>query len=603
MRFLVIAKAVPALDQLEFDRTRRTVVRSRGELFLNPFDQRALRVGLELRAAGDVLTVASLGPGPAAGPLREALAVGADHAVLVTDPAFAGSDTLATARALAAVVRRLGPQLVLAGAWSTDSETGQVPPELAGLLGWPVATGARSVRWSDDRSAVDVAGDTADGWSSWRLPTPAVVSVGEKIAKPLRPAPEALARIEEAAVERWSRADLGLPDAEVGLLGSSTEVIAIQDAAVERAPVVFAEGELSARVAGALRALAPRLRARSPAAPLPAAPDPPSPAREVAVLVTGGDGTLASGVVGAVAELRRSLPDHWSSAVWVGSPPTEADRIRLASAGALAGYVVETPEVPVDPDVAVAAVEQLLRDRPEMAGAVFSSDPFGREVAAAVAARRQLGLTGDAVGCALDGAGAIVWTKPSFGGRTVATVRSRTRPSLATVRPGVFAVAPPPADRRGFLWRALEPPPPTRRRIATGSGREVGDGPDLDAYDVVVAVGMGIGGPDGIARLAPVLRQWGAGLGATRRVVDAGWVPRQRQVGLTGRLLAPRLAVLLGVSGAVNHAVGWRRAGAVLAVNRDPAAPVFRDADVGIVGDVETVLPLLVGPLAAAIGR
>jgi len=88
----------------------------------------------------------------------------------------------------------------------------------------------------------------------------------------------------------------------------------------------------------------------------------------------------------------------------------------------------------------------------------------------------------------------------------------------------------------------------------------------------------------------------------TRRVVDAGWLPVRRQVGLTGRALAPRLAVLLGVRGAANHMVGWARAGTILAVNRDAAAPVFGEADVGIVGAIDEVVPELAEPLAQALG-
>ncbi len=603
MRILVLAKAVPALDRLVFDPVRRTVDRSVAELFLNPFDQRALRVGIDLRRDGDRVLVASLGPPAAVGPLREAMAVGADRAILVTDPAFAGSDTLATSRALAGVVRAVDPQVVLVGAWTTDSETGQVGPELAALLGWPVATVARSLEWDPARSGIEVVCDTADGWAGWHLPLPAVVSVGEKIAKPLRPDPAALAGVADAAIDRWSAEQLGVPVEAVGLRGSPTIVVAVQEAAVARTPVVVADGEISTRVERAVRALAPRLRARVPVPPLPPVPGEVTDGSEVAVLVTGPDGTLLGGTVGAVAEVRRALPGHWASVVWVGAPPTEADRFRLAGAGARAGYLDESAEPRVDPDRAVAALEGLLRERPRLAGLILAADPFGREVAGALAARNALGLTGDAIGLHLDVDGTIVWTKPSFGGRTVATIRSRTRPSVATARPGVFAVPPPTPDRTGFVWHTLEPTRRPSRRTPRGSGREVGDVPELDAFDVIVAVGMGVGGPDGIARLAPTLRRWGAGLAATRRVVDAGWVPRQRQVGLTGHLLAPRLAILLGVSGSVNHAVGWRRAGAVLAVNRDPAAPVFQDVDVGIVGEIDAVLPALVGPIAAALGR
>ncbi len=147
-------------------------------------------------------------------------------------------------------------------------------------------------------------------------------------------------------------------------------------------------------------------------------------------------------------------------------------------------------------------------------------------------------------------------------------------------------------------WSSDRVPRVPVRVVREAEGREVEAGPPIERAEVVVAVGMGVGGPDGIARLQPTLRAWGASLTGTRRAVDAGWVPRQMQVGLTGRFLAPRLAVLLGVRGAANHMIGWKRARAVLGVNPDPEAPLFHDVDVGIVGSVEEAVPLLAEPLA-----
>jgi electron transfer flavoprotein alpha subunit len=163
---------------------------------------------------------------------------------------------------------------------------------------------------------------------------------------------------------------------------------------------------------------------------------------------------------------------------------------------------------------------------------------------------------------------------------------------------------PAGAGREGFEWEVLplpargEPLVPIESTIGVAPGT-----PPLDGREVVVAVGMGVGGPDGVAALAPLLLRWNAALGATRRVVDAGWVPRQFQVGLTGQSLAPRLGVLVGVGGSTNHLVGWKRARALLAVNRDPDAAVFRDVDVGIVGSVEEIVPLLGEALAPLLGR
>ncbi|MGC2205648.1 MAG: FAD-binding protein, partial [Thermoplasmata archaeon] len=275
------------------------------------------------------------------------------------------------------------------------------------------------------------------------------------------------------------------------------------------------------------------------------------------------------------------------------------DSARLARAGAASGVYVPLPQLPTDSRSAATAFGAALDHRPRAAAGLFLSDAFGREVAGQVAASRSLGLTGDAVGVELETGDRIVWSKPSFGGRTIAGIVSRTRPSLATVRPGAWEEETGGGRSTGIVWSTLPPAPASVRLLPFESGTEVGVGArGLEESEVVVAVGMGVGGPAGVAALTPLLDRWRAALGATRRVVDAGWVPRQFQIGLTGRAPAPRLGVLLGVGGSPNHLVAWRRAHTVLAVNRDPDAPVFRDVDVGIVGTLEEIVPLLGEALA-----
>jgi len=605
MDFAVLVKVVPALEELRFDPVRRTVVRDGAELFLNPFDQRALRVALDLRRPGERVSVLSLGPPNAAGPLRDAHWLGADRVWLLSDPRFAGSDTLATSRALAAGVRRLGADLVVGGAWTTDSETGQVGPEVAALLDRPVLTGARAIARDPDGAGLDVTVDTAEGWARYRAAPPLVLTVGEKIAKPTKVSPEQRAGVPPAAVEVLTLDDLGVAPDSVGLAGSPTVVRSVAEDSPTRHPTILEEGSPAERIDRAVQALRPLLARTPPAAPgLPPFAGPLDADREVLVLVTGADGRLEPRALGLLSEVGRSLAGHWPSALWVGAPPSADERRRIARAGAAAGYEVAPPTPRGDSRAVAAAVGAAIDHRPRALAVVLLSDPFGREVAGQLAGARGLGLTGDAIAVRETDAGELVWTKPSFGGRTVAEIVSRTRPSLATVRPSVGSEPSALGTATLGSWTPLVPPAWPRGLTALETGRETGPGADPpEESDVVVAVGMGVGGPDGVAALAPLLARWGAGLAATRRVVDAGWVPRRYQVGLTGRALAPRLGVLLGVGGSTNHLVGWRRARALLAVNRDRNAPVFRDVDVGIVGTVEEIVPGLAEALAPWIGR
>lgn len=593
-----MVKAVPRSEVVRYDPARRATVRDGVELVLNPFDQRALRVALDLRRPGERVTVVSLGP-PAARPLlREALAAGADRAVHLCDPAFVGSDLLATSAALASALRPLRPGLVVAGARSTDSDTGLVGPQVAGRLGLAIVTLARAIRRGDARSPLEVEVDTPFGRATVEVEPPAVVTVGEKIAKPLPVSPERFAQTPPEAVETVGPAGLGLSPAEVGSFGSPTWVEEVRAVAPVRRARRFADGATPARVRDAIEALRPLLAIGPP--PAPPLPWPPGGAaeREVVVLCSDERGGVDAGVLGLLTYLRRALPAHAIAGALYGSDAEERSRERLETSGALGGYVLDPDGARFDSGDVAHGLAAVLERRPKVVAVVTAASPFGREVAGQLAVARSVGSVGDAIEVRAGPDGALVWSKPSFGGATVATVRSRSTPVVATMPRGLASPAADVRSARRSPWTSIRPPPAMGRVRLRAEVAEPSATPDPEGAEVVVAVGMGIGGPDGIARLVPVAHRWGASLVATRRVVDAGWMPARRQVGLTGALLAPRLAVLLGVRGAPNHMIGWARAAAVVAVNRDPDAPVFREADVGIVGPVEEVVAELVEPLA-----
>ena len=182
----------------------------------------------------------------------------------------------------------------------------------------------------------------------------------------------------------------------------------------------------------------------------------------------------------------------------------------------------------------------------------------------------------------------LVAAKPAFAGALVADITSRSTTQMVTVRPGVLSA--PPA-RRHDAPTAVRPVG-TRGRVRVLSERRDDDVETLARAEVVIGVGAGVS-PRELEQLSPLAALLGAELAATRKVTDRGWAPRARQIGLTGRSIAPRLYVALGLSGKFNHMVGVRAAGTILAVNADPAAPVFSHCDLGIVGDWHEVVPLL----------
>jgi electron transfer flavoprotein alpha subunit len=216
---------------------------------------------------------------------------------------------------------------------------------------------------------------------------------------------------------------------------------------------------------------------------------------------------------------------------------------------------------------------------------------WGREVASRLAARLGAGLTGDAIGLEVQDGRLVAW-KPAFGGQLVAAITAITDIQMVTLRPGAIPVLEP----RSTVASVASLTAANRDRIRVLERRQDDQADALLSAWTVVGVGTGVPVEE-YERLQPLLRTLQAELAATRKVTDLGWLPRSRQVGLTGHSISPRLYIGIGLSGNLNHQVGIRGAGTVLAINSDPKAPIFKVADVGILGDWREVVPLFVSKI------
>lgn len=595
MRIVVCLKHVPLLSTLTFDPATRRLVREgvRGEP--SAFDVRALLGALALRSlhGGEVVAL-TMGPPEAVETLRHALALGADRAVHLADRALAGSDTLATARALAAALRRERPDLVLVGRSSVDAETGQVGPEVAELLGWPQATVVRSVTLDPAARTFVAERATDDGFETVRGPLPALLTAAEDLAPERFPSKAERQAAAEKPLETIALGDLDVGPDQVGAEGSPTWVAELEAAAVQRRGELL-EGDDPADLA---RQLGRRLRELGAFDPPPEPP--PLPARAPAdgppLLVVAEVGpcglrAVTAELLAKAASLARSL--HGPVEALVIGTDGERWAPALAAAGADRVLVADGPDLePYSTDAHAAVLTAVIRERgPRLV--LLASTVRGRDLAPRVAARLGLGLTGDAIDVDVDAEGRTRLLKPAFGGNVVAPVLSRTRPDMATIRPGVLQAARPDPSRRYEVVRLAVPPVVARVRVESRRPLETNVDETLDTAAVVLGIGKGVG-PDGIAAVRALADAVGAAVCATREVTDLGWLPRQYQVGLTGRAIAPRLYLGLGISGAMEHMVGLRRAGLIVAVNRSPKAPIFKGAcDVGIVADLHALLPHL----------
>lgn len=625
MRIVVCVKQVPEVSELDLDPVTKRLRREGLPALINPFDRRAVLEATRLVGENDgSLTVLSMGPPQAAQALRECLTLGANRAVHLCDPRFAGADTLATARALARATQRIGCDLVLAGRFSIDSETGQVGPEVAALLGMPLLSGVRRLAIVRTESGALVARaecERDDGFAEVECALPAVITCTDrwKTRVPLVMPEEE--RATTIAIETWTVDDLGGGADDYGLAGSPTWVAAIQQVEhPRRREILVAEAELDAAVTATLAEIE-KVRSASVQAPqrravghrrdeevrgavwVLAEGDPEGRLRPVTAELLGAAdllaGQLGVGVCAFVLE-SHDRPVH-DAAVRRDAARADAVPPLAAELGGLgADCLLHVPGEARDEAAMVAALEEAIRTlAPRIVLAPASG--LGRELVPRIAARLGLGLTGDAIGVELDEEGRLRQLKPAFGGQFVAPILSRTRPEMVTLRPGVLHAVDPdrvrPAARLVEIASASAAPDPVRRLSWTA---EVGSGAAIDEAALIVCVGHGLGSKDHLPRVEALAAALGGVVGGTRRVCDVGWLPRQLQIGISGRSVAPTVYLGLGVRGSFNHLVGMQRAGLVIAVNRDRDADIFAGSDLGIVADALAFVDALLARLRAA---
>ncbi|MDO5142494.1 MAG: electron transfer flavoprotein subunit alpha/FixB family protein [Eubacteriales bacterium] len=220
----------------------------------------------------------------------------------------------------------------------------------------------------------------------------------------------------------------------------------------------------------------------------------------------------------------------------------------------------------------------------------------GRDLGPRVSCRLQSGLTADCTGLSIDPEnGNMVWTRPAFGGNLMANIECpERRPQIGTVRPGVFKKSEPQEGRQGEVIRedVSFPIENIRTKILEIIKNEGEAAVDLEGAEIIVSGGRGVGGPEGFEPIRALAEVLGATVGSSRAAVDAGWISHAHQVGQTGKTVAPKLYIACGISGAIQHLAGMSGSDCIVAINKDPEAPIFEVADYGIVGNLFDVLPI-----------
>jgi len=273
---------------------------------------------------------------------------------------------------------------------------------------------------------------------------------------------------------------------------------------------------------------------------------------------------------------------------------------QLGNYGATRVVAVDDPALAAHSNTAYAKIIAEIAQR-EGASIVFlPASQMGKDIAPRIAVKLNAGLAADCVELKVDG-GKIIATRPVYAGKALIDVMVKTSAQVFTLRPNVFTAAA--MDGTATVEKAavsLEPKDfgSVVKEVKVATGR-----PDVTEADIIVSGGRGLKGPENfhlVEELADVL---GAGIGASRAVVDAGWRPHDEQVGQTGKTVSPTMYVACGISGAVQHLAGMSSSKYIVAINKDKDAPIFQVADYGIVGDVFEILPELSSQLKRALGK
>ena len=221
----------------------------------------------------------------------------------------------------------------------------------------------------------------------------------------------------------------------------------------------------------------------------------------------------------------------------------------------------------------------------------------GRDLGPRVSSRMQTGLTADCTELGVDSETRVVkWTRPAFGGNLMATILCPDhRPQIGTVRPGVFKKPEEDTGRKGeIIHETVEfGPDEIRTRIVEVITEAGGADVNLEEAEIIVSGGRGVGGPEGFEVLKELADEIGAQIGASRAAVDSGWISSLHQVGQTGKSVGPKIYIACGISGAIQHVAGMSSSDVIIAINKDPDAPIFNIADYGIVGDLFEIIPEL----------
>jgi len=604
--------------------------RTKAKSIINIDCQFGLEAGLQLRKQHPDarLIVCSMGPKSFENSLRTAISMGYDEAYLLSDRKLGGSDTYATGLALSTMLKHLGftkdskdPFIILTGRQTSDGDTAHVPSQVAENIGIPQATFVESVK-PDGNGNVTARRIIEGGYQMLKLPMPCVISLTPTGIPPRKPSLSGAIKARSLKITTFGIDDIGLGTEKIGLNGSPTIVVKVVNIVSERPPIIMSEGHNETALVDSLIAnfkkggnvLEKKEKAARKEIEHPDFPEKdfrngargiitwaevtngkisrPSlelltPARNLANQL-GNDTKIFTLIIGKnVRPLAQTLIEHGSDEVIV----VENDRLE---------------EYLVLPFSSIFA--QVIKERkPEIA--LFAATTSGRELAPRIGMKTDSGVTADCTGLEIgeyiDKKEKVIYRpilesrRPTYGESKLATILGFVCPQISTARAGTFEVPKRIEGRHGIISEfnpVLSDKDFVVEIIKTVRGE--GGLQNLFDADIIVAGGRGAttDNLDLIKALSEALKNQGvnAEWACSRPVVDDGIVEYARQIGQTGKTIRPKVYIAVGVSGAIQHIAGMKESEKIIAIDHNPKAHIFHNADFGIVGEYTDIIPELI---------
>ncbi|MEI7523349.1 MAG: FAD-binding protein [Mariniphaga sp.] len=604
--------------------------RTKAKSIINIDCQFGLEAGLQLKKQHPDarLIVCSMGPGSFETSLKAAIAMGYDEAYLLSDRKLGGSDTYATGLAISTMLKHLGftkdskePYIILAGRQTSDGDTAHVPSQVAENIGIPQATFVESVK-SEGESSVIAKRIIEGGYQMMKLPMPCVISLTPTGIPPRKPSLSGAIKARNLKITTFGIDDIGLGTEKIGINGSPTIVAKVINMVSERPPITLSEGHNEVSLVDSLIAnlkkggnvLQKKEAVEKKETDRPDFPEKdfrngasgiitwaeitngnisrPSlelltPARNLATQL-GKETKVMTLIIGKnVQPLAQTLIEHGSDEVIF----VENDRLE---------------EYLVLPFASIFT--QVIKERnPEIA--LFAATTSGRELAPRIGMRTSSGVTADCTGLEIgeyiSKKEKVIFTpilesrRPTYGESKLATILGFVCPQVSTARAGTFEVPERVVGREGII-STFTPVLDEKDFVVEILKTVRGEGGLQNLFDADIIVSGGRGTTTDslglIKALAEALK--GQGINAewacSRPVVDEGITEYARQVGQTGKTVRPKVYVAVGISGAIQHIAGMKEAGTVIAINQNPKASIFNNADFGIIGNYQDIIPELI---------